>query len=815
MPGPKVFVSYSHRNEKALAQLQRFLRPLEREGLIAAWADTALQGGDDWKREIDEALATATVAVLLISQDFLDSTFIVREELPRILEREAAGRLTVIPVFLSPSLVGDVGFSDPRSGGRDKVFLTKFQGYGRPDQPLSDLEWSERERIYRDLARQIQSLSGVGLLPGAPVVGAVAPAASALTPSPARAYELTVQLEDRGETLLVSYHLPGREPLGSASTPWAGVWKRIEPIHEILDTAIYRTLLPKLGSPDGWGEDLFEILFGPVERWEPVLRAVFGRFKGPRPNPTLEPVRLRIHTEDSRLSGLPWRLTAWKGQPLLDSGWVFTTTQVLDSGEDYFTTAPTNVLVVAPQPVDAVGGPYQPEHVRAVLDVLAKVWPTGRDPGYVRVARTRAQIEQGLRGLRPHILYIHGRGAVASGRPSLLLEGAHGAEPLALADLRRLFTAAGHTPPVIYLNTEGLTDAGGEPTPDQILGSHVPLLLWRRRLEWSADSTTAAVQWLLGWLSQGEDPVAAFHQLHRATSRTSGEAGTVAIHSGYRTWRTATYQAGTRRHYPSLRLNRDHQKSLVRKHLEELVRSGSRRVMALVPYAAPGNSIPMLWEQFRHDLDLSLSHLAEIQWLHLWLPSSRSTFRHDLEEELKLQLGAAPTEPVLYLLRRHAPQAVGPSRRPVLWLNWGAFGDSGRLEASRLADWIGFTSGFLVANCPADLRIISYLPQEIPTAEHDEFTQQLQEQRRQHRSPAFRLSELPPLGKVAESDLLNFLEEPENSSCDPDIQSEVAERIIARTSGAFEETVALLQEAEAGSWYDLLARLRGEQGAPP
>lgn len=808
MPGPKVFVSYSHRNAKALAQLQRFLRPLEREGLLAAWSDTDLQAGDDWERKIDEALVTATVGVLLISQDFLDSTFIVQREVPPILAREATGHLTVIPVFLSPSLVGDLTFADPRSGGRTRIPLTKFQGYGRPDQPLSDLEWSERERIYTALGRQILSLAGL------PPEAAAAPIARNVhaASTPVRANELTVQLEDRGETLLVSWHLPGREPLGFASTPWAEVRERIEPIHEALDEVNNRTLLPHLGTPNGWGEGLFEILFGPVKQWEPVFRILFDRQSGPRPNPTLEPVRLRIQAEDSRLSALPWRLMAWKGQPLLDAGWTFTTTQVLDPDEDHLTLAPAHVLVVAPEAGEEGGGPHQPEHVKAVLDVLAKAWPTGRDPGYVQVVQTRDQLEEGLRNLRPHLLYVYGRGTVAGGRPSLLLDGARGAEPLPLVDLRQLFARTGHTPAVVYLNTEGLTPGGGIPTPDQILGPHVPLLLWRRRPEWSADSTTAAVQWLHRWLAQGEDPVAAFHQLHRDTGRTSCEACTLALHSNYRAWRTDTLQAGPRRHYPSLRLDRDHQKSMVRKHLEELVRSGNRRVMALVPYAAPGNAIPALWEQLRHDLELSLGHLAEIQWYHLELPASHVNFRRDLEAELRLQLGARPNELLSELLRRRAPQAVGPGRKAVLWLDWGASGGHARLDDGPLADWIHVSSS-LVIHCPAELRIVSYLPQEIPATDFDGFTRQLHDLRLGYWTPDFRLSELPPLGTVGVFDLLTFLEERNNSSCDPEIQPEVAQRIIAKTGGAFEETVALLEEAEAGSWYDLLARLRTEQGA--
>ncbi|HEX4966462.1 MAG TPA: toll/interleukin-1 receptor domain-containing protein [Thermoanaerobaculia bacterium] len=817
MPGPKVFVSYSHKDKKALEQLQRFLRPLERDGLVTVWADTRQKGGDDWVKEIDQAMAEATVAVLLISQDFLNSKYIVEEEVPRVLEREAAGRLKILPVFLSPSLVGDVELADPRSGGRGKIVLTKFQGYGTADKPLSEREWSERERIYCDLARQIRTLSGAEPVSGFRA-GAVAPSSipfAAASPNPARAYELTVQLEERGDTLFVTYHLPGLEPFDSASLPWPGVKQRIDPIHQALDTANNRTLQPQLET---WGEILFDLLFGAVESWEPILRAVFGRAAGtPRPNPIFGPVRLRIQAEEARLSGLPWRLTSWKGQPLVDAGWIFTTTHTGEAVEDRLTTAPSNVLVVAPQTPGNGGGPHDPGHAQAVCDVLKKAWPTGRDPGYVQIARTKAQLVEGLRGLRPHILYVYGSGRVAGGRPSLLLEGERGSEPLVLADLRPLFSAAGHAPAVVYLNTEGLTDAGGS-TPDQILGDGVPLLIWRRRPEWSADSTTLALLWLHRWLGQGEDPAAAFHQVQRDAYPPSCEAQTLAIHSNYRAWRTSTYQASPQRHYPSLRLDRDHQKSLVRKHAEELVRSGSRRVMALVPYAATGNSIPLLSDQLRHDLELSLSHLAEIAWVRLELPETRANLRRDLEEELKLQLGAQPNEPVPYLLRRHAPKVVRPGRKPVLWLDWGAFGASPGLQPGlkdgHLEAWLRFSSEFLGTQCPDDLRIVSYAALEIPETASEEISSRLKAQRRQPwcRTPAFRLSELPPLGKVAEADLLDFLEDPANSSCDPGIQTEIAERLVTKTGGTFEETVALLQEAESGSWYDLLAQLRREQG---
>lgn len=825
MPGPKVFVSFSHRDKRALAQLQRYLRPLEREGLVSAWADTGLEGGADWEQEIEAALASAELAVLLISQDFLASDYIAKKEIPKLLEREAAGGLKILPVFLTPSLVDRMHFPDPRTGGRDKILLSKFQGYGRPEEPLSSLGWPERERIYGELARRLLDTPGTLAAPSAvaPPPAAAAGAATVSAAGPARAFELTVQLEEQGNAILRTYHLPGQEPVLSSSTPAAEAWRRLEPIHQALDSANNRTLSPQLAtSATGWGETLFDLIFGPEPGWEPILRAVFCPPPGTRPTPSRFPVRLRIYAEDSRLSGVPWRLTSWKGQPLLDSGWTFATTETLDPRDEPRTPAPCNVLLLVPRIAGDGGGPHDREHAKAVRDVLGKAWPTGRDPGYVQEATTREELESALRNHRPHLLYVYARGIAPGGRPSLLLEGGPGNVPLPLAELRRIFQETRHTPAVLYLNTEGLHDGSGAgplPTPDQVFADTVPLLLWRRRPEWSADSTTTALRWLQVWLGQGRDPVVALHQLQRESTPPGCEACTVAVHSQARDWHTTIYQVTTKDHHPSLRLDRFHLKSLVQKELEQLVRNSARRVLALVPYASEGNSVELLWKQLQHEVEISLAHLAQIDWALLHFPGSRTNLGVDLEAEVRLQLQEVPGETLTSLLRRKAPRAVAPGRKPVLFLNWGTFGTGAGLQAplapEHLAAWLRFSSEILAAHCPPELRVVSYAAAQVPDSDYDLWARRLQEQRRQpwSKSPLFRLSELPPLGRVAESDLLDFLEDPANSSCDQGIQQEVCELIIAETGGAFEETAALLQEAEEGSWYDLLGRLRRQSGS--
>ena len=138
MDKPKIFVSYSHRDPKALQELERFLKPLGREGLIVNWTDNQIKPGEDWHAEIDKALATATVAVLLVSQDFLNSDFIFDTELPQILAREDAGEMTVLSVFLRPfDKALEISFSD-RQGATRKYKITRLQGFGTPEKPLSE-----------------------------------------------------------------------------------------------------------------------------------------------------------------------------------------------------------------------------------------------------------------------------------------------------------------------------------------------------------------------------------------------------------------------------------------------------------------------------------------------------------------------------------------------------------------------------------------------------------------------------------------------------------------------------------------------------
>ncbi|HUE89731.1 MAG TPA: toll/interleukin-1 receptor domain-containing protein [Vicinamibacterales bacterium] len=99
---PAVFISYSHKDEHWKNRLVAHLRVLEREGALDLWDDRRLAAGDEWRPDIEQAIAHATVAILIVSKDFLTSQFIREEELTQILARRSQRQLRVIPLIAEP-----------------------------------------------------------------------------------------------------------------------------------------------------------------------------------------------------------------------------------------------------------------------------------------------------------------------------------------------------------------------------------------------------------------------------------------------------------------------------------------------------------------------------------------------------------------------------------------------------------------------------------------------------------------------------------------------------------------------------------------
>ncbi len=99
---PKIFISYSRTDEYWKNRLLTHLGVLQQEGLLDLWDDSRISAGEDWYQKIQEAIKAASVAVLLVSADFLTSKFILGKEVPDLLERRDKEGLRIFPVIIKP-----------------------------------------------------------------------------------------------------------------------------------------------------------------------------------------------------------------------------------------------------------------------------------------------------------------------------------------------------------------------------------------------------------------------------------------------------------------------------------------------------------------------------------------------------------------------------------------------------------------------------------------------------------------------------------------------------------------------------------------
>jgi TOMM system kinase/cyclase fusion protein len=151
----KVFISYSHKDQEWLAQLQTMMKPIVRSGAVLLWADTMIRTGADWREHIQTALTTAKVGVMLVSPNFLASDFVAEVELPALLTAAAEEGLQVCWILVSACLHETSG-------------LSRFQAAHDISRPLDSLTPAELNGTLASIAREINRLANTPSPPPRP-----------------------------------------------------------------------------------------------------------------------------------------------------------------------------------------------------------------------------------------------------------------------------------------------------------------------------------------------------------------------------------------------------------------------------------------------------------------------------------------------------------------------------------------------------------------------------------------------------------------------------------------------------------------------
>jgi small GTP-binding protein len=151
---PKIFVSYSHKDEQFKDELIGMLAGLQRRGVIDAWQDRRIEPGAEWFKAIKQAINECDLALLLVSRDFIASSFINDKELPDLLKRREQEGMMVIPIIVRDCL------------WQSEPVLKDLQALPRDGKPVITFSETngERDRVWTEIAQAIENLAHLTLV---------------------------------------------------------------------------------------------------------------------------------------------------------------------------------------------------------------------------------------------------------------------------------------------------------------------------------------------------------------------------------------------------------------------------------------------------------------------------------------------------------------------------------------------------------------------------------------------------------------------------------------------------------------------------
>lgn len=141
----EIFCCYARKDQPLLIELKAHLMPLQRQGLITIWADTDIEAGTEWEREINQHLNSAQIILLLVSPDFMASEYCYSTEMQRALERHKRGEAHVIPIILRQVYWQGAPFST-------------LQALPTDGKPVTDSSWITKDYAFFNIAQGLKEI---------------------------------------------------------------------------------------------------------------------------------------------------------------------------------------------------------------------------------------------------------------------------------------------------------------------------------------------------------------------------------------------------------------------------------------------------------------------------------------------------------------------------------------------------------------------------------------------------------------------------------------------------------------------------------
>jgi len=142
----KVFISYAHKDTKFMEEFRRMLQPAIGDE-FELWTDKNIEPGEDWNSEIEKALKSSSIALLLVSDHFLESAYITKVEARTILRRHESEGLKIYWVPLTAAFT-------------ERTQLNDLQAAWDPKRPLAELSKPDRTKAIKDICQKLLTDAG-------------------------------------------------------------------------------------------------------------------------------------------------------------------------------------------------------------------------------------------------------------------------------------------------------------------------------------------------------------------------------------------------------------------------------------------------------------------------------------------------------------------------------------------------------------------------------------------------------------------------------------------------------------------------------
>lgn len=97
-----IFISYSRKDAGWVTRLRTLMRPYERRGVISSWMDAQIEPGKPWEAQLLGRLETTQAALLLVTDNLLQSNYVKTVEMPALMKRAEESSFHLFWALLEP-----------------------------------------------------------------------------------------------------------------------------------------------------------------------------------------------------------------------------------------------------------------------------------------------------------------------------------------------------------------------------------------------------------------------------------------------------------------------------------------------------------------------------------------------------------------------------------------------------------------------------------------------------------------------------------------------------------------------------------------